>query len=168
MNAQVSIDAGPLSRSMKRLIELFDGFRTLLSEQIGHVVKQDFDAVNQFTDRQMALNESLSLAEAEFVAHLHEVADKVGVSSSEPSISLVAPHVANSVELTELKDELSLTILEARNRQVQLLELLHFGQRHISDTLKAIHHLSGHHDMRYNQQGRVVETNRGKMVNQKG
>jgi hypothetical protein len=168
MIAANTLDASPLNACLSRLNELFKHFCTLLKDQTKLVIQQNLDGFMQLTDQQVLLNEELSAAESELLETLTSMTTKVGLFKIEPSVTNLEPYLVDSSVTRELRSRLQESIKAARSQQAQLLSLIQFGQQHITETLRAIHHLGNDKQARYDHTGRLVEPERGRVLNQKG
>jgi hypothetical protein len=168
MIAANALDASPLNARLSRLNELFKHFNTLLKDQTTLVVQQNLDGFTQLTDRQVLLNDELSAAESELLETLTSMTTKAGLFNTEPSVTNLEPYLVDPSVTRELRSSLQESIKAARSQQAQLLSLIQFGQQHINETLRAIHHLGNAKEVRYDHSGRLVEPERGRVLNQKG
>jgi hypothetical protein len=168
MRAANALDASPLNARLSRLNELFRHFQQLLKDQTHEVVQHNLDGLSQLTDRQTLLNEELNDAEAELLQTLTEMTAKAGLFKVEPSITTLEPYLADPNVTRELRAQLQESVKTARLQQVQLLSLIQFGQQHISDTMKAIHQLGNVKETRYDNSGKLVSPENGRVLNRKG
>lgn len=161
----VSIDSQRISRSIDQLIGVFNDFTGVLSDQIRAIVNQDFDSFNRHIERQLIINEQLSHAEGELRQELRESFRSANLREDKATLKQLIDRAQVDERLGEQRNALLSSISDAQQHQMQLLELMQFGQKQVFETIKGIQRASQRHETTYNQQGVRSDIHSGKMLN---
>lgn len=159
------IDSQRISQSIDQLIGVFNEFTGVLSDQIRAIVNQDFDSFNRHIERQLLINEQLHQAEGELKQELRASFRAANLGEDKSTLKQLIDTAQVDERLGEQRNELLSSIADAQQHQMQLLELMQFGQKQVFETIKGIQRASQRHETTYNQQGVRTDIHSGKMLN---
>jgi hypothetical protein len=144
----------------------FRQFDDMLKQQIDHIVHQKYESVQVLVEKQVKHNETLSKLEDNFKKTLNHLCATVGLQDSKRAVKELVEFAEDADRILKERTAMTASLEQAQHRQLQLLQLIQFGQQHINDTLQAIQNLAARQETRYGNDGKRVPANPGKMLNQ--
>ncbi len=152
---------------LSRLNDSYRQTSILLKDQIDAVVRKQLESLLDAMEELITHQETTNQLEQELRATVGQLATSLNISD-QLSLGKLLPEVSGDTsKIQRLREQLISNVTEAREHHGQLLQLLQFAQDHTNETLRSIHVLANHHDMRYNQSGKTASTqNKTFAVNQ--
>ena len=139
----------------------------LLENQINAVVQNQLESLLDAMEELITHQENTDELEAQLRTQVEALAGELNADTS-TSLGRLLPLIsADTSQLSNMRSQLITNIEKARSYHQQLMQLLQFAQDHTNETLRSIHVLANHHDLRYNQSGKTASTrNKTFAVNQ--
>lgn len=152
---------------LTRLNESYRQTSSLLKEQIDAVIQKKLESLLDAMETLITHQETTNELEQQLRENVTQLAASIN-ASGQISLGQLLPQLpVETGNIQKLREELISNVSEARSNHTQLLQLLQFAQDHTNETLRSIHVLANHHDLRYNQSGKTASTrNKTFAVNQ--